>query len=302
MRILFVGAVEFSRHCLSQVLQHWGDVIAVLNPAAQDARGNSDYCDLAEVARRHDVPLFRFRKIGDPESVALVRSLEPDVIFVFGLSQLVPPGVLAIPRLGCVGTHPALLPKHRGRHPLIWALVEGLSESGLTFFFLDEGADSGDILWQKSFPITPDDDAATLYSRIEALASEAIPVILTQLATGAAPRMPQDHGAATYWRKRTAADGVIDWSGSATRAFNLVRALTRPYPGATTVCEGRQLRVWRSRPRDAVKEGAQVPPGCVIGPAGQGVLVQCGEGVLELLEWEGVPTLQPGTQLEGRVA
>lgn len=301
MRILFAGAVEFSRHCLSEVLQHGGEVIAVLNPAAHDARSNSDYCDLAEVARRHDVPLFRFRKIGDPESVALVRSLDPDVIFVFGLSQLVPPSVLAIPRLGCIGTHPALLPKHRGRHPLIWALVEGLSESGLTFFFLDEGADSGDILWQKSFPITCDDDASTLYSRIKALASEAVPVILTQLATGTARRIPQDHGAATYWRKRTAADGVIDWSGSATRAFNLVRALTRPYPGATTMCEGHQISVWRSRPRDAVKGWLQVPPGCVIGPASQGLLVQCGEGVLELLEWEGVPTLQPGTQLEGRV-
>jgi methionyl-tRNA formyltransferase len=147
MRILFVGAVEFSRHCLEEVLMAGGEVIAILTLPKEKAGFYSDYMDLTDVATQHHIPIYKLdKKISHPDNVALIRSLEPDVIFVFGWSQIITKEIIEIPRDGVIGTHPALLPKNRGRHPLIWALIKGLEESGLTFFYIDEGIDSGDII------------------------------------------------------------------------------------------------------------------------------------------------------------
>lgn len=302
MRIVFIGAVDFSRHCLEEVLRQSGHVVAVLNPEHAHARFNSDYADLAPVASACDVPLYRVGKIGDPEAIELIRSLRPDVIFVFGFSQLIPAELLQIPPLGCIGTHPALLPRNRGRHPLIWALVEGLSESGLTFFYLDEGIDSGDILWQKPFPITLDDDAGTLQAKIKELATEAIRVFLPQLEKGIAPRRPQDHSLATYWRKRTRADGEINWAGPTLLTYNLLRALTRPYVGAHTFLENKEVIVWRSRLLSAPAKW-HGEPGEIVDKTPVGFVVRCGDGALELTEWEcteGV-NLWVGARLGGQV-
>src|ERR1700721_163490 len=198
MRILFVGAVEFSQHLLRQVVEHGGNVVGVMTVSPQDSGFNSDYVDLAETASALRIPVYFTKKIRSPESVEVIRSISPDVIFVFGFSQLISQEILSIPRLGCIGTHPALLPKNRGRHPLIWALVEGLTQSGLTFFYLDEGADSGGILWQEPFTIELGDDALTLYQKIRSLASKGIAEFLPKLMNNTAPRIPQDASQATY--------------------------------------------------------------------------------------------------------
>lgn len=301
MRIVFAGAVDFSRHCLGELFRQNCDVVGVFNPERQDARMNSDYADLAPLATAHGVPVYRIRKINSPESVDLVRSLDPDILLVFGFSQLISTEILKVPPLGCIGTHPALLPRDRGRHPLIWALVDGLGESGLTFFYLDEGADSGDILWQRPFPITTNDDAGTLYARVKELASEGIRELLPQLESGTAPRYRQDPARATYRRKRTEADGEIDWSGSALTVYNLIRALTRPYPGARTFAGDRRLVVWRSRLPSLFPSSRPGLPGEVLHTTHDGLLVQSGDGVVELLEWECSGALKVGTRL-GRVA
>lgn len=284
MRILFIGAVDFSRHCLEAVLDSGGEIAAVFNPAPEDARFNSDYADLGPLCESHAIPLHRTARMSDPATVELARTIDPDVIFVFGLSQMIPAEMLRIPRLGAVGTHPALLPRGRGRHPLIWALVKGLEETGLTFFFLEEGVDSGDILWQRAFPIGPEDTAADLYARIKSLAATGIREFLPLLARGEAVRQPQDESVTTYWPKRGRKDGEIVWSGSATTAHNLIRALAKPYPGAHSFLNGDEIKLWRSRLR--VGESGSDAPGTILDVTGSGFLVQCGQGVLEVLEWE----------------
>lgn len=290
MRIVFVGAVEFSQHCLEEVLKNGGNVVAVITIAKERATFHSDYADLSEVATRYRVPVYKISSsINKPENVALIRSLQPDVIFVFGWSQLISREILNIPPLGCIGSHPALLPKNRGRHPLIWALVEGLEESGLTFFYMDEGADSGDILWQKAFPITLEDDARSLYDKIKALASEGIKEFLPQLINGTAPRIPQNHSQATYWRKRTENDGEINWSAPTLASYNLIRALTRPYVGAHTYVEGHKMIVWRAiLPRAPIPpEAKDLEPGTVFATDGLSFDVRTGDNYLTVLEYEG---------------
>lgn len=301
MRIVFVGAVDFSRHCLQQVLDCGGNVVAVFTLAKEDAGFHSDYADLSDVAIRHGVTVHKIKNINDPENVELIRSLQPDVIFVFGWSQLISKHILDIPPLGCIGTHPALLPRNRGRHPIVWALVEGLEESGLTFFYIDEGTDSGDILWQKPFPVTLEDDAGSLYEKIKALTSEAIREFLPQLEWGAAPRIPQDHSQATYWRKRTEKDGEIHWTAPTMTTYTLIRALARPYVGAHTYLRGEKMLIWRARlPEKPLPPEAMGPqPGNIFARTGTGFDVRTGDGYLTVLEYElaGEGLLEIGTQL-----
>lgn len=287
MRIVFIGAVDFSRHCLLEIIKHSGHIVGVITLERRFAAFNSDFADLSEVAEAHRIPIYKIHKVADPDVIALLRSLMTDIIFVFGWSQLLPRDILEIPPKGCIGTHPALLPRNRGRHPLIWALVEGLQESGMTFFYIDEGADSGDILWQKAFPITLEDDAGTLYQKIKDLASEAIPVFLDQFKRGTAPRIPQDHSQATYWRKRGEKDGEIHWSASGLGTYNLVRALTHPYVGAHTYWGDHKIIIWKSRLEETPGDlrGHGIKPGTVVERGPDGLRVSTGDGSLTLLDF-----------------
>ena len=302
MRIVFVGAVEFSRHCLKEVLNSGGNVVGVLTLPEEQTGRHSDFADLSDITARYGMPVYKLdKKINTPENTELMRSMHPDIVFVFGWSQLISKEILDIPSLGCIGTHPALLPRNRGRHPLIWALVEGLEESGLTFFYMDEGTDSGDIIWQKPFPITLQDDASSLYEKMKVLASEAIREFLPQLEQGTAPRIPQDHSRATYWRQRTEKDGEIDWFAPTLESYNLIRALAKPYVGAHTYVGGCTIVVWcAGLPQDTLPTYAEdMEPGTVIASKDGALHVRTGDGYLAALEYECVDdvSIEYGMQL-----
>lgn len=303
MRIAFVGAVDFSRHCLERILEVGGEVAVVITLTPNKRHLHSDFADLCSLAGQHGIPCHQVNNINDEDTLRLLISYSPDMLFVFGWSQLIGKRVMEVPRLGCIGTHPALLPRNRGRHPLIWALVEGLSESGLTFFYLDEGADSGDILWQGRFPIALDDDAQSLYEKVKHLASLAIGEFLPQLALGTAPRAPQDHSKASYWRKRTANDGLIDWAAPTLRIYNLIRALTHPYPGAHTYLRGAKVIIWKAelcrQPVPSTALGLQ--PGIVSAVSQQGIDVGTGDGYLRVktLATDGDTQITVGSRLGG---
>jgi methionyl-tRNA formyltransferase len=288
MRIVFVGTVEFSRHCVREVLENRGNVVAVLTLGREDASFHADYADLSDVALEYRIALYKIKNLNSPETIELIHSLQPDAIFVFGWSQLVSKAILDIPPRGCIGTHPALLPRNRGRHPLIWALLEGLEESGLTFFYLNEHGDSGDILWQKSFPISLYDDAGSLYDKIKMLATEAIRELLPQLENGTAPRVPQNDSEATYWRKRGQKDGEIVWEMPTMKIYNLIRALTRPYIGAHTYMAQKKMVIWRSRlPEGTVPvDASNVPPGTVFAQRQTELDVRTGDEYLTVVEYE----------------
>jgi len=302
MRIIFIGTVGFSRHCLEQVLERGGEVVGIFTLPREKAGFNTDYADLGPIAARENIPVFRIHRINEEHNIQAIRSLRPDVIFVFGFSQIISKKILDIPSLGCIGTHPALLPRNRGRHPLVWALIEDLSQSGLTFFVLDEGADSGDIVWQKPFFITDDDDAGTLYGKVMDLADEGISAILTMLKGGGITRSAQDDSKATYWRKRTEKDGEIQWTGTARQAWNLTRALTRPYVGAHTFAGDTRLILWRvsvCMDQTGLPASEKAQPGDVVSITTKGPLVRTADGLVRIEEWEnpsGV-ILAPGTKL-----
>ena len=281
-----MGAVEFSRETLSAVVGAGGDVVGIVTVPEEAAAMHGDYANLGPEAERLGVPLLRTLDLSSAESLGWVEALAPDVVFVFGWSRLVPRGLLDLPRLGCVGSHPALLPRDRGRHPITWALVDGYEESGLTFFVLVEAADAGPILWQRAFPIARTDDAASVYAKIVAVAREGVAEIVPGLATGKLRPEPQDEAKATYRRRRTDADRMIRWDDDTMTTYNLIRGLARPYVGALAEVDGRHAVVWRARLPEAPLADAAAEPGTVLARRGTEVDVRTGDGYLTLVEIE----------------
>lgn len=281
-RYVFIGAVDFSAACLETMLRMGLDMAGIFCLEKGAASVNSDYSDLGEAARRHGKPCRHFRRIRD--EAENIRALKPDVIFVMGLSQVIPSEILGIPSIGTIGSHPALLPWNRGRHPIIWAIANGLTKSGLTLFWLDNGIDTGDIWAQMEFAIGPDDDASIVYDRVKGLASEMLEANIPELEKGVARRRPQDGSCANTLRKRTAKDGEIDWRMGTKRICDLMRALYRPYPGAHCMHNGREVKVWKGKELRITGAARDFEPGKVLPSESGSIVVKTGDGAIELVE------------------
>ena len=280
MKIVYIGTVDFSYHCLCEVLESQGNVVGIIT--SKNNRANSDYCDLTPISSRYGIPIHYCKNVNDTETIKWIEDREPDIIFCWGWSQLIKTELLSLPPMGIVGVHPALLPKNRGRHPLIWALVLGLKESGLTFFFMDEGADSGAIVSQKRFEITKEDTANTLYKKIEELAKIQIEEFLPNLISGDYSTIIQDSENANYWRKRSAKDGMIDWRMNRAAILNLIRALTKPYPGASFNYKEQIITVWKAREYDQ-ETFSNIEPGKILSVNHKSFIVKSYDGAVEII-------------------
>lgn len=284
MKIIFIGCVKFSYLALEKIVSFQKSKVVGIITRKQSPI-NADFCSLESIAVSKGIPCFFAVGNNQHDMAQWIKDLQPDIIYCFGWSYLLGPEILSIPPLGTIGFHPAALPQNRGRHPIIWALVLGLTSTASTFFFMDEGTDSGDILSQRPVAILASDDAGTLYEKLTRVALEQIGEFTPQLISGQFPRQPQDHSRANYWRKRGEKDGEIDWRMSAAGIHNLVRALTHPYPGAHCNFEGRKVKIWRteviSRPYPD-----NIEPGKVLDASGNQILMKCGEGALLLRDHE----------------
>lgn len=296
MKIAFIGSVEFSFHTLKHLLTiPEVEIVGVVT--RKSSSFNSDFCSLESLASAAGVPCFIAEANEQSQMAEWLSCLAPDVIYCFGWSYLLKKEILSLANLGVVGYHPAALPFNRGRHPIIWALCLGLKETGSTFFFMDEGADSGDVLDQKIVKIDSCDDAKSLYDKLTGVAISQISSFTYKLSQNNFKRYPQDHSKANYWRKRNKDDGLIDWRMSALCIYNLVRALTKPYIGAHCEYLGTDRKVWKIdfSPIDCQYENYE--PGKVIKIKEGMITVKCGEGAVVLVEHEINPLPKEGEYL-----
>lgn len=279
MRAIVVGAVESTRVALRAVAAAAGWRVEALVTLPPDLAGrHSDFVDLRPDARACGARVIPATDGNAPEILAQIRELEPDHLLVVGWSQVCRPPLLAATRGGAIGFHPAPLPRLRGRAVIPWTILLDEKIAGSTLFWLDEGVDSGPILGQRFFHLAPNETATTLYARhLQALA-EILAESLPRLAAGTAPRVPQDERYATWCAKRGPEDGRIDWHQPAAVVERLIRALTRPYPGAFTLdAAGRRLLLWGAEPWAGGDRHAALP-GQVIDRADGGFVVRCGDG------------------------
>jgi methionyl-tRNA formyltransferase len=280
MQIVFIGLNEFSYYCLQQTIKQGGKVVGILTKKKSEF--NSDFKDLTPLAKKYEIPIYYIEDVNSDRTFKIIQDLSPEIIFCFGWSQLIRQRLLKYPEQGVIGVHPAKLPYNRGRHPLIWALVLGLKKSALTFFKLDGGTDTGDIISQKEFMINYEDDARDVYQKIKSLAGEQIKEFLPKLKQGTVKYTTQDKNKGNYWRKRGPLDGGIDWRMSSRAIYNLVRGLTHPYVGAHCLYKGEEIKVWK------VKEVTNVPenlePGKVLSQEENSITVKTYQGAVKILE------------------
>ncbi|MEI7252449.1 bifunctional UDP-4-amino-4-deoxy-L-arabinose formyltransferase/UDP-glucuronic acid oxidase ArnA [Pectobacterium versatile] len=244
-----------------------------------DAPGeNHFYASVAKAAAEMDVPVFAPEDINHPLWVNRIRELAPDVIFSFYYRTLLIDDILQLPAFGAFNLHGSLLPRYRGRAPVNWVLVNGETQTGVTLHKMVSRADAGDIVAQSVVAIDDEDTALALHGKCRtaaaALLAQQLPLIRSREIT----LTPQDESRASYFGRRTAADGLIDWHKSAREINNLIRAVTEPYPGAFTFLGERNVTIWRAR---VVKDKIGGEPGAIISTSP--LVVACGEDALEIV-------------------
>jgi len=301
-RIVLAGSVGSSRRTLQALLRHRMNVVGVLGLSPDVARNVSGYVRLDDLAKSKNIPYAEFRNINEPMVEKTVCLWKPDLFFVVGLSQLVKSTLLKIPRLGCVGFHPTWLPEGRGRAPVAWLILEN-RPGAATFFLMDEGADSGPILVQEPFYVTHEDYASDVIEKLENAIDRALDRWLPKLVAEGLKAVPQDERLASYFGRRAPEDGLIDWKLPASRIYELVRATSKPHPGAYTYAQNRKLVVWKARPERTLSFKG-VPGRILHKDQKLGLLVQTGKDLLWLqeIEFEGEDTnpfleLRVGTRL-----
>ena len=280
MKVIFIGVVEFSAKALEKLIKLNVDIVGVVTK--KNSQVNSDFIDLSSIARENNISYLYMDSINDKNVVEWIKYKNPDFIFCFGLSQIIKKEILNIAPV--IGYHPAKLPQNRGRHPLIWALVLGLEKSASTFFFMDEGADSGDILSQKEFEIKYEDDAKSLYEKVTNIALKQIEEFILQLQNKTYRRIKQDHSKANYWRKRTFKDGIIDFRMNSYAIYNLVRGLTKPYIGASIIYNDMEIKIWKVK--EEKYDLKNIEPGKILEIKNNTILVKCYNGAIRILEHE----------------
>jgi methionyl-tRNA formyltransferase len=295
MRAVWVTFDTMGRGCLEASAEAGAEIAGIVTLPGPIDPNRSGQCSFDDVAARHGAALIETADVNSPETVEAVKTLDPELIFVVGWSQLVREPFIALAARGIYGMHPTLLPRHRGRAPIPWAILSGLAKTGVTLFEItDPTADSGPIIAQVEVEIASEETATSLFEKLARAHVELIRECVPRLVDGSVVRVAQDARRASLWPKRTPADGIIDWETRAPYLYDWVRAQTRPYPGAFTYIGDERVVVWRAR---AVRLDDAAPAGTVVEERDGGVVVACGEGGLLLEEVESRAPIAVGAKL-----
>ena len=277
MRTVVFGYGGMGCTGLEALLANGFNVVALFTHA--DDPGEAQWFpSVAEMAARHGIPVFAPDDVNVPIWIERIRTLEPEILFSFYYRHLIGPDILRIPRAGCLNLHGSMLPRYRGRAPGNWVLVRGETETGVTLHHMIARADAGDIVCQQRVVIAPDDTGRTLHEKLVSGAAQLLRRYLPDIKAGKAPRIPQDNSQASYFGRRTPADGEINWERGAEEIRNLVRAVANPFPGAFTHIARRKVMVWEAAV--SLRKYADSTPGRVVSI--DPFEVACGEGVLEI--------------------
>lgn len=288
MRIVFMGTPEFAVPSLELLLGSEHDVVAVVTQPDRPKGRKRELTPppVKEVALRHGLPVLQPERMRSPEAVAELAAYEPDLIVTAAYGQILPEGVLKLPRLGCINVHGSLLPKYRGGAPIQRAIINGETVTGVTIMYMAKGLDTGDMISRVEVPITEEDTSGTLFHKLSLAGAELLGRTLPDLIDGSVRAVPQEESEATYAPNLTREDERIDWGRTARQIYDQVRGLS-PMAGGFTFLQGETFKVREcsvlTAPSAAEHRALSgKPPGALAVHEGR-LLVQTGQGVLELL-------------------
>lgn len=273
MRVVVFGYMTWGRRTLEAVLEAGHEVpLIVTHPTSDNPYEKIFNESVAELAADHSIPVLT-RNRADEEVGTAIAAADADLMVVSNWRTWLPPAVFSIPRLGTLNVHDALLPAYAGFAPLNWALINDEREVGVTAHLMDAEFDAGDIVLQRSTPVTDEDTVVDLFDRTLAMFGPITVDALALIASGAARPAPQDRRAASYFHRRSEEDNRIDWAWPARDVFNLVRAQVDPYPNAYCFHGTQRLRVLRARVTESAFGGT---PGRIVIRQGDGVVIVAG--------------------------
>lgn len=300
LRTVFMGTPGFAVPSLASLAGVVDVTLVLCNPDRPAGRGRSMASPpVKEEAVRRGIPVFQPEKARHPDAVARIAAEAPDLIVVAAYGHILPKSILDIPRLGCINVHASLLPRYRGAAPINWAVARGETVTGITIMRMDEGMDTGPMLYVREMPIGEDDTAETLFSKLSIVGAEALREALRKLREGTLDGTPQDAALATYAPMLKKEHGRIDWSRPAGEIRNLVRGMT-PWPSAFALHAGKTLKVLSSAV--AAESAPAGEPGEFVAFGRDGISVACGEGVLRLriVQPEGGKPMDAWAYAQGR--
>jgi methionyl-tRNA formyltransferase len=284
LRIIFMGTAELACASLEALTQT--DNFLVLAVVTQPDRPKGRDLKLQpspvkEVALRRQLLVLQPERARTEAFIGELRTLGPDLIVVAAYGQILPKAILELPRFGCLNIHTSLLPKHRGAAPIQWAILNDEPETGITIMKMDAGLDTGDILTQQTTPIQPADNSQTLHDRLAKIGADLLVQTIEDYVAGKITPRSQPAEGASYARKITKEDGLLDWNQPARTLWNRIRAFT-PWPGAFTHLPAQPkpqlLKVWQA---EVVDRSGQ--PGDILQADKTGIVVACGQDALRIL-------------------
>ena len=286
MKIAFMGTPDFAARALEALIDAGHEITAVVTQPDKPKGRSSELIPspVKVCACRHQIPVMQPKRIKTPEAVAELKQYEADVYVVAAFGQILSREILDIPPYGSLNIHASLLPKYRGSSPIQRVILDGEEKTGVTIMQMDEGIDTGDMLYKKEIPILPEDDFESLHDKLMYLGGEAIVEALELLTLGKLIPEKQDDALSCHAPMIDKSMGEIHFEMSAVQIDRLIRGMT-PWPSAFTYYKGKQLKVWKAVP----VEGTAGTPGEIIRVEKDSITVACGEGALQIyaLQLEG---------------
>ena len=280
MRVVFMGTPDIAATCLSRILETGWDVVGVYTqPDRPKNRGMKlAFSPVKEVALAHNIAVYQPENFREEETVEQLRSLQPDVVAVVAYGRILPQKVLDIPPLGCINIHASLLPAYRGSAPYQWAVLDGLTETGVTAMYLCREMDAGDIIDTAKTPIGENETAGEVLDKLAVLGAELLDKTLSAIENGTAVGTPQDHSKATYAPMLDKSMCPMNFEKTALQLHNHVRGMN-PWPVATMELQGKRFKVYETA---VLPENSGKAPGSVLGITKTGLKIACAEGVIEI--------------------
>ncbi|MEH0631628.1 methionyl-tRNA formyltransferase [Streptomyces stelliscabiei] len=274
MRIAMFGYQTWGHRTLRALLDSGHDVVLVVTHPKSDHAYEKIWNDsVADLAEQHGVPVLLRNRPDDEELLRALKEADPDLIVANNWRTWLPPEIFDLPTHGTLNIHDSLLPTYAGFSPLIWALINGEQEVGVTAHRMDGELDMGDVLLQRSVPVGAKDTATDLFHRTVDLIGPLVTDSLELIASGEAVWTPQDRSRSSFFHKRSLEDSRIDWTWPAEDLERFVRAQSDPYPNAFTHHRGERIRIVSA----SVSEGRYGgTPGRIFIREGDGVVIVAG--------------------------
>ena len=279
MKILFMGTPDFAAGSLKSLIDAGYEITAVVTqPDRPKGRsGQPVFSPVKEVAVAAGIPVLQPVRIKNPEETAKLLEYPADIYVIAAFGQILSKEILDQPRLGCINVHASLLPRYRGASPIQRVILDGEKETGITIMQMNEGLDTGDILYKKSLELAPDETFETLHDRLMNLGGETLLEALPLIEAGKITPVVQDDSLSTYAPLIKKEDGKINWTKSSEQLYAQVRAFN-PWPGAYTRLDGKVLKIWGAEPAEGKGNAGEV-----ISVDKKSFTVACGTGALKIV-------------------